>query len=71
MAYTGLWSAFKFFGDADRWTRSGTGYTAEWNLRLGRATPLTFRFELDMGKAAPVFQKNFLSNLKCVAEIVR
>ena len=71
LAYTGLWAVFKFFVDADRWTKSEMCYTIEWNLRLGRATPLTLQFELDMGKAAPVFQKNFLSNLRCVAEIVR
>jgi type VI secretion system protein ImpL len=71
LAYNGLWAPFKFFGDADRWTKVGTVYTVEWNLRLGRATPLALRFDLDMGKAAPVFQKNYLSSLKCVSEIAR
>jgi type VI secretion system protein ImpL len=71
LAYNGLWAPFKFFGDADRWNKVGSVYTLEWNLRLGKATPLVLRFDLDMGKAAPVFQKSFLSSLKCVSEIAR
>ena len=71
LAYTGVWAPFKFFVDAEKWSKSGTTYTVEWTLRLPRATPLTIRFDVDMGKGAPVFQRAFLANLKCVSEVAR
>ena len=79
-SYEGLWAPFQFFGDADRWTTSGSMNTLEWVPRQGRAgrpitlpdgSPLTIRFDLDMGRAASVFQKAFLSSLTCTAEIAR
>lgn len=29
-SHTGLWAAFRFFGDAERWTPAGSGYNVEW-----------------------------------------
>jgi type VI secretion system protein ImpL len=71
----GLWSVFHFFADADRWSGSGGNYNLEWVVRQGReARPvnvggkeLTYRFALSTGGLAPVFQKEFLNSLHCVA----
>ncbi len=74
----GLWSLFRFFADADRWGRSGNGYLLEWVVRQGRegrpvmvgGRELTYRFVVDTGGAAPVFQKEFLTSLRCVSQAV-
>jgi type VI secretion system protein ImpL len=71
----GLWSVFHFFSDADRWSGGGGTYSLEWVVRQGReARPvnvggkeLTYRFTLSTGGLAPVFQKDFLNSLRCVA----
>ncbi len=71
----GLWSVFHFFADADRWSGAGGTYNLEWVVRQGReARPvnvggkeLTYRFALSTGGLAPVFQKEFLNSLRCVA----
>jgi type VI secretion system protein ImpL len=79
-SYEGLWAAFEFFGDADRWQASGNVHRLDWVLRQGRAakpltlpdgSPLTVSFELEMPGAAPVFQKGFLSGLGCVARVAQ
>ncbi len=75
----GLWSIFRFFADADRWNPSGGAYTLEWVVRQGReARPvmvagkeLTYRFTLDTGGVAPVFQKDFLNSLRCVSQAAK
>jgi len=75
----GLWSLFRFFADADRWNRSGNGYLLEWVVRQGRegrpvlvgGKELTYRFLVDTGGAAPIFQKDFLAGLRCVAQATR
>jgi len=75
----GLWSVFHFFADADRWSGAGGNYTLEWVVRQGReARPvsingkeLTYRFTLSTGGLAPVFQKDFLNGLHCVATAAR
>lgn len=75
----GLWSAFRFFADADRFEPSGAGYNLTWVVRQGReAQPvrvggreLTYRFFLDMGGAPAVFDKNFLASLKCISQAAR
>jgi type VI secretion system protein ImpL len=71
----GLWSVFHFFADADRWSPAGGGYNLEWVVRQGRegrpvtvgGKELTYRFTLNTGGLAPVFQKEFLNSLHCVA----
>jgi type VI secretion system protein ImpL len=71
----GLWSVFHFFADADRWSPAGGGYNLEWVVRQGRegrpvsvgGKDLTYRFTLNTGGLAPVFQKEFLNSLHCVA----
>jgi type VI secretion system protein ImpL len=79
-SYEGLWAVFEFFGDADRWQASGSGYRLDWVIRQGRAakpltlpdgSPLTVSFDLEMPGAAPVFQKGFLSGLGCVARVAQ
>ena len=71
----GLWAVFRFFADADRWNPSGGTYTLEWVVRQGRegrpiqagGKDLTYRFLVDTGGVAPVFQKDFLNSLRCVS----
>ncbi len=81
-SYDGLWAAFEFFGDADKWQSIlGGGAGLEWMLRGGRqgrpvtspssGQPLVVRFDLDMGGAPPVFQKGYFAGLACVAEVAR
>jgi type VI secretion system protein ImpL len=76
---TGAWALFRFFADADRWTQSGTGYLLEWVVRQGRegrpvmvgGKELTYRFIVDTGGTAPVFQKEFFNNMRCVSQAAR
>lgn len=77
LSYNGLWAVFRFFGDADRWQASGSGYNFEWVPRQGQSgqpmtlstgKPLTVRYFLDMGTTAPIFQKNYLSGFQCVSQ---
>jgi type VI secretion system protein ImpL len=71
----GLWSLFRFFADADRYS----GSLLEWVVRQGRegrpvmvaGKPLTYQFLVDTGGAAPVFQKDFLNGLRCVPQAAR
>lgn len=76
---TGMWSLFRFFADADRWSQGGNGYLLEWIVRQGRegrpvtvgGKELTYRFVVDTGGSAPVFQKEFLSGMRCVAQATK
>lgn len=78
-ARQGPWALFRFFADADRWSQSGDGYFLEWIVRQGRegrpvtvgGKELTYRFVVDTGGAAPVFQKDFLIGLRCVSQAAR
>jgi type VI secretion system protein ImpL len=78
-ARQGPWALFRFFADADRWSQSGDGYFLEWIVRQGRegrpvmvgGKELTYRFMVDTGGAAPVFQKDFLIGLRCVSQAAR
>lgn len=75
----GPWALFRFFADADRWSQSGEGYFLEWIVKQGRegrpvmvgGKELTYRFMVDTGGAAPVFQKDFLIGLRCVSQAAR
>ena len=65
---------FQFIGQAER----AQGNTFEWVIRAGKnpvklpnGNPLTVRFEVDMGPTPPVFQRGYLANLACVAEVAR
>jgi type VI secretion system protein ImpL len=75
----GVWALFRFFADADRWSQSGNGYLLEWIVRQGRegrpvtvgGKELTYRFLVDTGGTAPVFQKEFLSGMRCVSQAAK
>lgn len=80
ITYDGLWAAFRFFGDADRFQASGATYTLEWvprqgqsaqPIRLDSGKALTLPFLLDLHGAPPVFQKGYLAGFDCVAEVAR
>ncbi len=77
-SYQGLWSVFRFFGDADVSRTSGNVTHLEWVPRQGRAgqpmtlpdgTPLTVRFDVEC--AVPVFQKGYFAGLHCVPRVAR
>ena len=75
----GLWSLFRFFADADPRSPAGNGYLLEWVVRQGRegrpvmveGKELVYRFVVDTGGAAPVFQKDFLNGMRCVPQAAR
>ena len=75
--YDGLWAAFQFFGDAERWIPAGTGFNVEWIVRVGKnpvtlqGKPLTVQFHLEMNGAPPVFQRGYFSGLGCISEVAR
>ena len=80
ITYDGLWAAFRFFGDADRFQASGAGYTLQWVPRQGQSgqpmrtdsgKALTLPFLLDLKGAPPIFQKGYLSGFGCVSEVAR
>lgn len=76
LQFSGLWGAFRLFEDADRWQRSGNGFTFEVTQRSGQSgqavtvdgKPVTVRFALEMGTTEPIFQKGYLSGLRCVSQ---
>jgi type VI secretion system protein ImpL len=77
-SYDGLWAVFRFFGDADRSTPSGSGYAFEWVPRQGQGRqpmtlengkPLTVRYYLEM--SPPIFQKGYLSGYDCVSRVAQ
>jgi len=70
--YSGLWGAFQFFQDYS-WTRTATGYHLEWTPRGQGDRPVQFNgknvvveFELESA-GVPLFQRGFISGLKCPA----
>ena len=80
ITYDGLWAVFRFFGDADRFQSTGSGYTLQWvprqgqsgqPIRLDSGKTLTLPFQLDLKGAPPVFQKGYLSGFQCVSEVAR
>ncbi|MCL4796595.1 MAG: hypothetical protein KJZ84_18670 [Bryobacteraceae bacterium] len=76
LQFSGLWGAFRLFEDADRWQRAGNGFTFEVTQRSGQSgqpvtvdgKPVTVRFALEMGTTEPIFQKGYLSGLRCVSQ---
>jgi type VI secretion system protein ImpL len=80
ITYDGLWAAFRFFGDADRFQASGAGYALQWvprqgqsaqPIRLDTGKALELPFVLDLKGAPPIFQKGYLSGFQCVSEVAR
>ncbi len=72
-AYQGQWAVFSFFYDTENWRQTGSTNSLEWKLKVGSTGRVvaSVQFELDMGGAPPVFQRNYLSGLACVAEVTR
>ena len=80
ISYDGLWAAFRFFGDADRFQENGNTYILEWvprqgvsaqPIRLPNGKTLTLPFSLDLKGAPPIFKKGYLSGLQCVSQVAR
>ena len=78
ITYDGLWAAFRFFGDADRFQASGSTYTLQWvprqgqsgqPIRLDNGKTLALPFLLDLRGAPPIFQKGYLSGFQCVSDV--
>jgi type VI secretion system protein ImpL len=75
----GLWAAFRFFADADRFSPTGSGYTLQWVPRQGQAQQpmrigdkaLTLPYLLDLKGAPPIFQKGYLSGFQCVSDVAK
>jgi type VI secretion system protein ImpL len=78
--YDGLWAAFRFFGDADRFEMTGSNYTLQWvprqgqsgqPIRLENGRSLVLPFMLDLKGAPPVFQKGYLAGMECTSDVAR
>lgn len=78
--HDGLWGAFRFFADADRFQQTGPVFSLEWTPRQGQSgqpmtlsngKPLTLPFSLDLGGAPPIFQKGYLSGFQCVSTVAQ
>jgi type VI protein secretion system component VasK len=75
----GLWAVFRFFGQAHKSHANGPADMFEWMPRvlanqpmtLPNGNPMTIRYEVDMGNAPRVFQKDFFSSMRCVADIAK
>lgn len=64
----GPWALFHLFQTAT-WERSGTGrYTVHWAVP-GRQ--LTITAELNLAGGVPIFDRDYLSQLRCVSEVAR
>jgi type VI secretion system protein ImpL len=77
LSYSGIWAAFQFFLEAERWQTVGNEETMEWTARTSAGPlviggrPANVRFILDMGGAPPVFRSGYLGGLNCVSTAVR
>jgi type VI secretion system protein ImpL len=74
-SYQGLWSVFRFVGDADR----HTGSSVEMDARAGKANQLVrnpannqpVTIKLDINANPPVFDKSYFAGMGCVAEVAK
>jgi hypothetical protein len=75
LSYTGAWSVFRMFHDADRFDPQGTGYLVEWALPRGATLPdgsqAKVLMEVNFGGAAPVVRRDFFAGASCASEVVR
>jgi type VI secretion system protein ImpL len=78
--HQGLWAAFRFFADADRFQAQGATYRLEWVPRQGQSgqpmtlengRPLAIPFVLDLKGAPPIFQKGYLEGFACVSQVAQ
>ena len=71
-SYDGMWGAFRFFADATVLQHNGNFATLQWVLGGDRPVtapngkPVTVQFDLDTKGAAPILEKGFLSDMRCV-----
>jgi type VI secretion system protein ImpL len=78
-SYDGLWAIFRFFARADKWEPpQGNPSTLEWFVRIGNDvnTPITgntpsIKLQLDMAGSPPVFQRGYLSQFGCSADVAK
>jgi type VI secretion system protein ImpL len=80
IGHQGLWAAFRFFADADRFQAQGSSYRLEWVPRQGQSgqpmtlengRPLAIPFVLDLKGAPPIFQKGYLEGFGCVSQVAQ
>ena len=76
-SYDGTWGVFRFFADATVVQHNGNIYTLQWVLGGDRPVtapngkPVTVQFDLDTQGAMPIFEKGFLSSLRCVRVVAQ
>ena len=72
--YPGLWGAFRFFHEANRWTSTANGTEFEWPLETrfagrivnSKETGLVVRYEAE-GSTGQIFRKDFFAPMHCPA----
>ncbi|MBY0373850.1 MAG: hypothetical protein K2Q23_07635, partial [Bryobacteraceae bacterium] len=74
----GPWAPFYLFGDAERWSPAGAGaYAIEIPWRSGTQVnrvgdkPVIIRMDLDFQGGPPLFRRDFLRSLGCVATVAK
>ena len=76
-SYDRMWGVFHFFADTTVLHHNGNVYTLEWVMggdhpvTAFNGKPVTVQFDLDTQGAAPIFERGFLSNLRCVPVVAR
>ena len=75
--YDGVWGLFHFFADATVLQHKGNIYTLQWVLGGDRPVtapngkPVAVELDLDTLGAAPILERGFLSNLRCVPVVAQ
>jgi type VI protein secretion system component VasK len=76
LTYNGPWAIFEFFNNAERMQNTGNLHSVEWVPKTSgqpfmlNDKPLTVHYDLELA-GAPVFQKGYLPQMRCVAEVAR
>lgn len=69
---SGMWAIFRFFVDAEV-APGGGGYLITWPVRGGQAnqTIANARFNVNLGGAPAVFDRRFMTGMRCVAQVLK
>jgi type VI secretion system protein ImpL len=67
--FSGPMGAFRFFGQAVNWRPVGTGYEAQFDLKLGEQIVGKIAFRIDAGGNPVIFNPRFFAGLGCTSKV--